>query len=333
MGRENRQKIRGNILIVILSTLHCPSNKVLVFSSTARKKSHLITKELSMLRRLFRTHQQYSRLFSTGNPTNKEAFNVNRFDHKNTELLLQIKHLQEQFNVAQRNLKRIQNRSEPIYKNFNEVHVHHKIPHFIPDFTNQIKKFENFILTAMKTSILQGLHTTEYGPVNDDDRNDSAVLMFFMPAFKAYGIKFDMSIKIVGSREYEDYLQFTVPQSITCIDNLSMEENAAYGAWINYFIKNEASYREWIQSFVNRINLTIKSTEEMVEEHYITLILQLYLPISNGAANSVTKLEACYPAAIDRFKKFADDNDIKVCTNGDVFTAEKIENRPSYQPR
>ena len=142
-----------------------------------------------------------------------------------------------------------------------------------------------------------------------------------------------MSIKIVGTREYEDYLQLIVPQEIIRKDNLPMEENAAYGAWANYFIKNEASYREWIQSFMNRINLTIKCTEEMIEEHYITLILQLYLPINNGASNSVTKLEACYPAAIDRFKKFADNNDIKVCTNGDFFTAEKTENRPGYQPR
>jgi len=79
-----------------------------------------------MFRRLFHPHQRYSRFFRTGNHNIKEAFNVNKFDHKNTDLLLQIKHLQEQYKVAQRTLKRIQNQSEPIYKDFNEVHIHYK---------------------------------------------------------------------------------------------------------------------------------------------------------------------------------------------------------------
>lgn len=170
---------------------------------------------------------------------------------------------------------------------------------------DNIKKMEDIILEGIKKSLLNGKREIIDGPSWGYDRK---LLKFFEPILNAYDISFRIR-DFIGQGESGEYLHFNFPEKMVCSSVLPVDEND--------------EYKKWLKKFTHNINLTVKKTEDTIQKDFSTLENELFTYMKNGDKTAFTKSKAC-PAAIQRFEKFAKDNDFRVSALDGIIIAENI---------
>lgn len=172
-----------------------------------------------------------------------------------------------------------------------------------------IQNMQEFIIHAIKTSILEDKQELRVGPLT---RCNKDILNLFQPILYAYGITFYI---INSQKEHEsgEYFHLNLPKLKLCQAALPSYQNKAYQAWVNTLLKT--------------INTTIKTAEEAVEKDFLALTNKLYARITEYNTSAYAEFKA-HPAAHNRFEQFAEENDMEVTRYADVTI---IQQKPTFR--
>lgn len=179
-----------------------------------------------------------------------------------------------------------------------------------------IDEMSIMITKGIYTSLINGSLTMADGPSWGYDAN-------LLGIFKQILSKYHMTLYIssqTGQGEISDYLHIKFP-SIFCKTTVSLAEG-------------NTKYNELLNSFDKRLELAYKNAEAKIDEDFAILKRNLLDPVEDGRLNAISKSQPC-PAAYERFKKMADENNISISRQGSVIFVEKnsIEENAGLGPR